>query len=55
MSEKERKKKDGRDKNKKNQARREPAGQSSSAKVEKERPAGFRDGLPRNDGRETEQ
>ena len=53
MSEKERQKKDGRDKNKKNQARREPAGQSSAAKTEKEKPAEFREGLARNDRPET--
>jgi hypothetical protein len=55
MSEKERQKKDGRDKNKKNQARREPTPQSSSAKTEKEKPARFREGLPRNDQSETKQ
>ena len=56
MSEKERQKKDGRDKNKKNQAmRREPAGQTSSAKSEKEKPAEFGEGLARNDRPETKQ
>ena len=56
MAEKERQKKDGRDKNKKNQAsRREPAAQRSSDKSEKERPAEFGKGLARNDRPETKQ
>ena len=56
MSEKERKKKDGRDKNKKNRAsRREPAAQQSSAKTEKNKPAEFGEGLARNDRPETKQ
>jgi hypothetical protein len=58
MSEKERQKKDGRDKNKENQAMRENnehSSSQSSAKTEKDKPAGFREGLPRNDQSESKQ
>jgi hypothetical protein len=49
MSEKERQKKDGKDTNKKNQAMRERTEQSSEAKKERDRPATYGQGLPRND------
>lgn len=49
MSEKERQKKDGRDKNKKNQRMREPQPQSSTIAREKNKPAEYGEGLPRND------
>ena len=58
MSEKERQKKDGRNKDKKNQAMRERgsadkgAEQSSSAARDKDKPATYGEGLPRNDQRE---
>ena len=49
MSEKERQKKDGADKNKKNQRMNEPPEQVSEERKDKDRPAQFREGLPRND------
>jgi hypothetical protein len=49
MSEKERQKKAGQDKNKKNQARRENQEKRSSSKTEKDKPAEYGEGLPRND------
>lgn len=49
MSEKERQKKDGEDTNKKNQAMRERAEQSSEARKAEDRPATYGEGLPRND------
>ena len=49
MSEKQRQKKDGQDKNKKNQARREDQQQTSDARRDQDKPAGYGKGLPRND------
>jgi hypothetical protein len=53
MSEKERRKKDGQDKNKKNQARRENQEKRSSWKTEKDKPEEYGEGLPRNDVEES--
>ncbi|MEN3331517.1 MAG: hypothetical protein V7641_882 [Blastocatellia bacterium] len=53
MSEKQRQKKDGQDKNKKNQARREDQQQTSDARRDKDQPAGYGKGLPRNDVEES--
>jgi hypothetical protein len=53
MSEKDRQKKDGQDKNKKNQAMRERTEQSSDSKQAGDRPATYGEGLPRNDQPET--
>jgi len=53
MSEKKRQKKDGQDKNKKNQGRRENQEKRSSSKVERDKPAGYGEGLPRNDVEES--
>ncbi|HEY7911100.1 MAG TPA: hypothetical protein VIG62_04225 [Blastocatellia bacterium] len=49
MSEKERKKKDGRNKDSKTRSRPETTNQKSQASKEKEEPAQYGGGLPRND------
>lgn len=53
MSEKKRQKKDGQDKNKKNQARREGQKQASDTQRTKDKPAVYGEGLPRNDVEES--
>ncbi len=49
MSEKERQKKDGQNKDAKTRSKPETTNQKSQASEEKERPAQYGEGLPRND------